>query len=327
MSIPSILLGQSGIHISALGLGCWGFSGAYGRVKPQAAVEIIHRALELGINFLDTADSYGQGENERLLARALKGRRQKVVLATKFGFVGHENEPRTIDGRPAYVRQALEASLRRLQTDYVDLYYLHRVDKNTPIEETVGAMQRLKEEGKIRAIGLSEAGLHSLEKARLAGRIDALQSEYSLFTQDLEEDILPYCFQENISVVAFSPLGRGMLSDLISQLEIKAGDYRKNLPRFQGEAYETNLTLIRRLKELAADQGVSLAQLALAWLWDRGERVVPIPGTSKIKHLEENVKALNVRFSRDEWMLLKQLGLQARGARHNDANARFFDEE
>lgn len=319
-------LGRNSIYVSPVGLGCWGLTGAYGPVDTGRAVTLLHRAMDLGINFLDTADVYAHGENERLLGRAIKDKRPEIVLATKFGYVGDEQGSLSINGRPEYVRQALEASLRRLQTDYIDLYYLHRVDPHTPIGETVGAMLKLQEEGKIRAIGLSEASKHTLAKACRIAPIDALQSEYSLFTQDIEEEILPFCREQQISLVAFSPLGRGMLSDLLSKLDLAETDYRRNLPRFQGEALEKNRRLIHQLKKIAASKGITIPQLALAWLIQRGDNIVPIPGTTNIEHLESNLRALTISLSTEEMEELAFLGRQVRGARHNEENARFFDD-
>jgi len=320
------ILGRSTLKVSAIGLGCWGLTGAYGQTNPKEAIKLIHRAIDLNVNFFDTADVYAQGENERLLNRAIKGKREKVILATKFGYVGDEQGELSINGHPKYVRQAIEASIQRLGTDYVDLYYLHRVDKNTPVEETVGAMARLKEEGKIRAIGLSEAGKQTLLRACRETQIDALQSEYSLFTQDIEREILPFCLEKQISVVPFSPLGRGMLSDLINHLNLAATDYRHHLPRFQGEAFEKNRKLIECLQEMAKLKDITLPQMALAWVLQRSDHVIPIPGTTKITHLESNLQALTVIFSTQEWQELAELGQQVKGARHNVENERFFDE-
>lgn len=319
-------LGRSGIYVSPIGLGCWGLTGAYGPVDAGRAITLLHRAMDMGINFLDTADVYAQGENERLLSQVIQGKRPEIVLATKFGYVGDEHGSLAINGRPAYVRQALEASLQRLQTDYIDLYYLHRIDPQTAIEETVGAMLRLREEGKIRAIGLSEASRYTLEKACKIAPIDALQSEYSLFTQNIEEEILPFCRERRISLVAFSPLGRGMLSNLLHDMDLGETDYRRSLPRFQGDALEENRRLIRRLTETAAAKGITVPQLALAWLIQRGEQVIPIPGTTKLSHLESNLQALEVRLSAEEMEELAFLGRQVRGARHNEENAKFFDD-
>ena len=289
-------LGRSGLEVSALGLGCMGMSEFYGATDETEAVDTIHRAIDLGVTFLDTADIYGSGHNEHLVGRALKDRRDAVVLATKFGnvrdadgtFIG-------INGRPDYVRAACEASLRRLGVDVIDLYYQHRVDPNTPIEDTVGAMAALVTEGKVRYLGLSEAGAETIRRAAAVHPIAALQSEYSLWTREIESEILPTVRALGIGFVPYSPLGRGFLTGQITKIEdLDADDWRRKGPRFQGDNFERNLDLVRKVKALADAKGCTPAQLALAWVLAQGEDVAPIPGTKRRRYLEENVGALDV---------------------------------
>ena len=293
-------LGRQGLTVSALGLGCMGMSEFYGAGDEAESIATIHRALDLGLDFLDTADIYGPFTNEELVGRAIKGRRDKVVLATKFGIVRDlENRMvRGINGKPDYVRAACDASLRRLGVDTIDLYYQHRVDPQTPIEDTVGAMAELVRAGKVRYLGLSEAGSATLRRAAAVHPISALQSEYSLWTRDPEDGILATCRELGIGFVPYSPLGRGFLTGEIRRFEdLAADDYRRFAPRFQGDNFQKNLDLVAQVQAIAKEKGCTAAQLALAWVLAQGRDVVPIPGTKRRKYLEDNLGALDVRLS------------------------------
>ena len=295
-------LGTQGLETSALGLGCMGMSEFYGTADEAEAVTTIQRALELGVNFLDTADIYGPFTNERLVGRAIKGRRDEVVLATKFGNVRNEQGERLgIRGDREYVLAACDASLERVGTDHIDVYYQHRVDTDTPIEETVGAMAELVEQGKVRYLGLSEAGAETIRRAHAVHPISALQTEYSLWSRDVEDAILTAIRELGIGLVAYSPLGRGFLSGRFHTVDdLEEGDFRRHNPRFQGENFQKNLELVERVEEVAAARNCTAAQVALAWVLAQGEDIVPIPGTTRVKNLEENVAALEVVLTADD---------------------------
>jgi aryl-alcohol dehydrogenase-like predicted oxidoreductase len=315
-------VGAQGLETSAIGLGCMGMSEFYGAADETDALRTIQRALELGVDFLDTADAYGPFANERLVGRAIEGRRDQVVIATKFGNVrSTEGRRLGVRGDRLYVLAACDASLERLGTDYIDLYYQHRVDPNVPIEETVGAMAELVEEGKVRHLGLSEAAPETIRRAHAVHPITALQSEYSLWTRDPENEVLPTVRELGIGFVAYSPLGRGFLSGRFrSRDDLSEGDFRRDNPRFQGENFNRNLELVERVEELAAEKDVTPGQLALAWVVEQGDDVVPIPGTTSVEHLEENVAALELELTDDDLRELESvfpLGAAA-GDRYED---------
>ncbi|HWX74310.1 MAG TPA: aldo/keto reductase [Solirubrobacteraceae bacterium] len=322
-------LGPEGPEVSAIGLGCMGMSAFYGAADEDEARATIVRALDLGCNFLDTSDMYGPHTNERLVGSAIASRREEVFLATKFGIRLIKDDDlinRVVDGSPQYVREACEGSLQRLGVEHIDLYYQHRVDPNTPIEDTVGAMAELVEAGKVRYLGLSEASANTIRRAHAVHPITALQTEYSLWTRDLEAEILPTLEELGIALVAYSPLGRGFLSGRFSSPEeLDKDDYRRFGPRFTGQNLEQNRVLAERVRELAADRGITPAQLALAWVLHRGEHVVPIPGTKRVSYLEENLAAAEVELSDSEVQQIADAVPPAAGERYPEAVMRSVD--
>jgi aryl-alcohol dehydrogenase-like predicted oxidoreductase len=321
-------LGRNGPVVSAIGLGCMGMSEFYGPRDEAESVATIHRALDAGLNFLDTADVYGPFSNEELVGRAIRGRRREVFLATKFGILRSADPAyRGVCGRPEYVRSSCEASLKRLGVDVIDLYYQHRVDPEVPIEETVGAMAALVQEGKVRFLGLSEAGPNTLRRAAAVHPVTALQSEYSLWTREHEDGSLPVCRELGIGFVAYSPLGRGFLTGTIEKPEdLAADDFRRTNPRFQEENFRKNLALAGLIRQMAAGKGCTAAQLALAWVLSRGEDIVPIPGTKRRKWLEENIAALDVTLTEEDRLHLEAIAPRgvAAGERYGEAMMNFM---
>jgi aryl-alcohol dehydrogenase-like predicted oxidoreductase len=314
------------LTVSRLGLGAMGMSGVYGTAEDAESIRTLHRALDLGVTFLDTAEIYGPYHNEELIGRALKGRRDEVVLATKFGMVSHAGGgPGHLDSSPANIRTAVEGSLKRLDTDHIDLYYQHRVDPKTPIEDTVGALAELVLEGKVRHIGLSEAGARTIRRAHAVHAIAALQSEYSLFTRDPEEEVLPVLRELGIGFVPYSPLGRGFLTGQIrSADDLEDNDFRKTNPRFEGSNFAHNLKLADEVRDIASEVGATPAQVALAWLLAQGDDVAPIPGTKRVARLEENAAADSVELTAEQLDKLTHLTPPA-GEHHNEAQMRMLD--
>ena len=323
-------LGSQGLVVSQQGLGCMGMSEFYGATDETESLATLHRALELGVDFFDTSDAYGPFKNEELLGRAFRSRRDDVIIATKFGIRRDPNNPalRSIDGHPEYVRDACEASLKRLGVEVIDLYYQHRVDTNVPIEETIGAMGELVHAGKVRYLGLSEAAPQTIRKAHAVHPISALQTEYSLWSRDPEDEILTTVRELGIGFVAYSPLGRGFLTGQIKTIDDLADDdYRRHSPRFQGENFAKNLDLVKKVTEIAKAKSVSASQLALAWVLAQGEDIVPIPGTKRRSYLEENIGANEIEMTAEDLDALNQLAPKgvASGMRYPEAMMRFVD--
>ena len=326
--LPLRRLGTAGLEVSALGLGCMGMSQSYGVTDDRESMATLHRALELGITFFDTAEAYGPYTNEELLGQALEGRRDRVVLATKFGFRFEGGQLTGTDSRPSHVHEVVEASLRRLRTDRIDLLYQHRVDPAVPIEDTVGSMADLVSEGKVRFLGLSEAGATTIRRAHAVHPISALQSEYSLWERNLEEEILPLLRELGIGLVAFSPLGRGFLTGTAKRAEdYPEGDYRRGDPRFQGANFDANMGAASVVQQLAGSRGATPSQVALAWLLHKGHDIVPIPGTKRLRYLEENVAAAALELSAGEIGELDRALAPAAvaGPRYNDRMMAFID--
>ena len=321
-------LGNTNIRLSAIGLGCMSMNHAYGQPDDAESIATLEKAIELGINFWDTADIYANGANEELVSRVLQPNRQKVFIATKFGFLSYaDGKLGGFDASPAYAKKAVEASLRRLKTDVIDLYYAHRVDPNVPIEETVGAMADLVKEGKVRFLGLSEASPQSIRRAHAVHPISALQSEYSILTRDVEKEVLPVCKELHISFIPFSPLARGLMTNTLDIAQLGATDFRKTVPRYQGEHADNNRQLASGFAALAEAKGCTPAQLAIAWVLAHGENIIPIPGTKRRKYLIDNAGAVGVTLGPNDFAAIENLLQQYPniGDRYNEANQKLVD--
>jgi aryl-alcohol dehydrogenase-like predicted oxidoreductase len=322
-------LGNTSIQLSSLGLGCMGMNHAYGEPDDIESIATLEKALELGINFWDTADMYAGGKNEELVAKVLKPNRNKIFIATKFGFYNDAEGKLRFNGSPSYIKQAVEASLKRLQTDVIDLYYAHRIDPDVPVEEMIGAMAGLVEEGKIRFIGLSEASPNSIRRAHAVHPVSALQSEYSVMTRDVEKEILPLCKELNISFVPFSPLSRGLITNSTESTNLSEKDFRNKLPRYQGQYAENNRQLALGFANIASSKNCSPAQLALAWVLAQGDNIIPIPGTKRRKYLIENAGAVDIDLSATDFVAIDELlnRFPDMGERYNETFQQFVDKQ
>jgi aryl-alcohol dehydrogenase-like predicted oxidoreductase len=321
-------LGNTNEKLSAIGLGCMSMSHAYGEPNDEESIATLHRALDLGINFWDTADVYGSGKNEELISKVLIPNRNKIFISTKFGFTQNaEGKGMSFNGSPAYMKTAVEASLKRLKTDVIDLYYAHRIDPNVPVEEMVGGMAELVKEGKVRYLGLSEASANSVRKAHAVHPISALQSEYSILTRDPEQNVLPLCKELGISFIPFSPLARGLVTNTLDFSALGEGDFRKSLPRYQEAHQDNNSKLAAGLAELANQKGCTPSQLALAWVLAQGEHIIPIPGTKRRKYLEENAGSVDVELVTDDFTQIEELlaKYQDTGDRYSESNMKLVD--
>jgi aryl-alcohol dehydrogenase-like predicted oxidoreductase len=321
-------LGNTDVELSAIGLGCMGMNHAYGQPDDEESIATLEKALEIGINFWDTADVYANGKNEELVAKVLQPNRKKIFIATKFGFrLGADGRLSTFDGSPAYLKQAVEKSLQRLRTDVIDLYYAHRIDPNVPVEEMVGAMAGLVKEGKVRFLGLSEASPNSIRRAHAVHPISAIQSEYSLLTREVEKDVLPLCKELNISFVPFSPLARGLMTNTVDVSKLGENDFRKALPRYQQQYADNNRNLSSGFAGIAASKGCTPAQLAIGWVLAQGSNIIPIPGTKRRKYLLDNAGAVNVTLTAADLAVIEDLLARYpnTGDRYNEANYRFVD--
>ncbi len=326
MLITKRQLGSQGLTVSALGLGCMGMSQSYGTPNETQSIQTLHKAIEMGVTFLDTAEVYGPFTNEELLGKALKGQRDKVIIATKFGFDIQNNKMVGLNSKPQHIKEAVEGSLRRLQTDYIDLLYQHRIDPQVPIEEVIGAMSELVREGKVKYLGLSEAGIANIRKAHIVHPISALQSEYSIWERNLEESVIPCLRELGIGLVPFSPLGRGFLTGEVKRAEeYPEGDYRKGDPRYQGANFDANMQIVNLVKKIAADKKATPGQIAIAWLLHKGNDIVPIPGTKQVKYLEDNLKALEIKLSMDEMKILDEALPKVAGPRYAPVQMGYVD--
>jgi aryl-alcohol dehydrogenase-like predicted oxidoreductase len=324
----SRILGNTGVQLSSIGLGCMSMSHAYGEPNDEESIATLHYALDLGINFWDTADVYGAGANEELISKVLVQNREKIFIATKFGFTANPNgQGMVFDGSPAYMQEAVEASLKRLKVDEIDLYYAHRIDPNVPVEEMVGAMAELVKQGKVKYLGLSEASVNSVRRAQAVHPISALQSEFSLLTRDPKNDVIPLCKELNISFVPFSPLARGLVTNTLNTNELREGDFRKSLPRYQDEYQDNNNKLTAGFAALAEQENCTPAQLALAWVLAQGPHIIPIPGTKKRKYLEENAGSVEIALAQETFRAIDELLAKYpnTGDRYSEANMKQVD--